>query len=215
MTLTVLASFLGKNQTTSSIKSVFSKYLSNSFHTGHFSSAKLHGTSYNSTGLQLGNLSHHPLHYVLDYMPQMVPHNKGQTNINLPDPPNIPSVKLYHHIQRYLGSSGITISQHCVHEVLQCLKTKWKTFLEVFNSRRSVQSTGEIQSTYRVHFIVLVFSIDVLDVRHNVSVQGLQRRGDREQNTEATLPKHQDGAQLIPSGNTTELQQEKEQKGVL
>lgn len=51
---------------------------------------------------------------------------------------------------------------------------KWKTFLELFNSRRSVQSAGEMQSTYRVHFIVLVFSIDVLDVRHNVSVQGLQ-----------------------------------------
>lgn len=48
-------------------------------------------------------------------------------------------------------------------------------FLEVcHNSRRSTLSTREGQSTYCVHFIVLVFSIDVLDVCHNVSVQGLQ-----------------------------------------
>lgn len=50
--------------------------------------------------------------------------NQG-ISMSLPSLPNIPSVKLNHHIQRYLGSSGIAVSQHGVHEVLQCLRNKF------------------------------------------------------------------------------------------
>lgn len=49
------------------------------------------------------------------------PQNNQGINMSLPDLPNIPSVKLDHHVQRDLGSSGIAVSQHRVHEVLQRL----------------------------------------------------------------------------------------------
>lgn len=90
-------------------------------------------------------------------------------------------------------------------------------FLDVFhNSRRSVQSTHESWSTYRVHFIVLVFSIDILDVRHNVSVQGLQvERQQSNTHRGNPVPKHWHRTQLIPSESVTELQQEKDQENVL
>lgn len=89
--------------------------------------------------------------------------------------------------------------------------------LEVFHSSRSsVQSTQESQSTYRVHFIVLVFGIDILDVRHNVSVQGLQveRWHSNTHRDTHPVPKHWHRP-ADPSENITDLQQEKEQECIL
>lgn len=78
-------------------------------------------------------------------------------------------------------------------------------FLEVFhNSRSSVQSTHESRSTYRVHFVVLVLSIDILDVRHNVSVQGLQvERWQGVTHRDNTVPEHWHDSQMITTENIT------------
>lgn len=49
---------------------------------------------------------------------------KRAPTLSLPDLPNVPPVEFNHHIQRDLGSSGVAVPQHSVHEVLQCLRKK-------------------------------------------------------------------------------------------
>lgn len=67
---------------------------------------------------------HHILHTILRVMSGWPSNIKWGSSMGLPNLPNIPSVKFNHHIQGDLGSSGITVPQHGIHEVLQHLRKK-------------------------------------------------------------------------------------------